>query len=88
MSGKFQLEILSTKKVIAKKLLTNLCEIDSSSSFALFCFPQVALMSVTIAPLRLLLIGLCLLLAWPLAAIAVGFRSEEDKKEPLSGWRR
>ncbi|WAR13504.1 PCAT2-like protein [Mya arenaria] len=48
---------------------------------------QIIIMSVTIAPLRLLLVGLCLLLAWPLAAIVVAGRSEEDKKEPLTGWR-
>lgn len=45
-------------------------------------------MSVTVAPIRLLLIGLCLLLAWPLAALAVAFRSEKDKEQPLSGWRK
>ncbi|XP_052816886.1 lysophosphatidylcholine acyltransferase 2-like isoform X1 [Mya arenaria] len=49
---------------------------------------QIIIMSVTIAPLRLLLVGLCLLLAWPLAAIVVAGRSEEDKKEPLTGWRK
>lgn len=49
---------------------------------------QVAIMSVTVAPIRLLLAGLCLLLAWPLAALAVAFRSEKDRQQPLSGWRK
>ncbi|XP_045191515.2 lysophosphatidylcholine acyltransferase 2-like isoform X1 [Mercenaria mercenaria] len=49
---------------------------------------QVAFMSVTVAPLRLLLVGVCLLLAWPLAALAVAFRNEKEQKEPLSGWRK
>ncbi|ESO91104.1 hypothetical protein LOTGIDRAFT_217653 [Lottia gigantea] len=44
-------------------------------------------MSVTIAPIRLLLVGISLLLAWPLAAIAIGFRSEEEKAKPMTGWR-
>ncbi|XP_060555458.1 lysophosphatidylcholine acyltransferase 2-like isoform X2 [Ruditapes philippinarum] len=48
---------------------------------------QVAFMSVTIAPLRLLLVGISLLLAWPLAALAVSFRSKEEQNQPLSGWR-
>jgi len=45
-------------------------------------------MSITIAPLRLILIGFCLLLAWPLAAIAVAFRPKEDRLKPLTGWRK
>ncbi|XP_060555457.1 lysophosphatidylcholine acyltransferase 2-like isoform X1 [Ruditapes philippinarum] len=49
---------------------------------------QVAFMSVTIAPLRLLLVGISLLLAWPLAALAVSFRSKEEQNQPLSGWRK
>ena len=53
-----------------------------------YIFLQVIIMSVTIAPLRLLLVGLCLLLAWPLAAIAVAGRTEEDRKQPLVGWRK
>ncbi|PVD21270.1 hypothetical protein C0Q70_19441 [Pomacea canaliculata] len=49
---------------------------------------QIAIMSVTIAPLRLLMVGLLLLAVWPLAAIAIAFRSPEDRSKPLSGWRR
>ncbi|XP_059143736.1 lysophosphatidylcholine acyltransferase 2-like [Physella acuta] len=48
---------------------------------------QVAVMSVTIAPIRLLLVIILLLLAWPVAALAVAFRSEEDKLKPITGWR-
>ncbi|XP_041375841.1 lysophosphatidylcholine acyltransferase 2-like isoform X2 [Gigantopelta aegis] len=48
---------------------------------------KIAIMSVTIAPIRMILAGLCLLLAWPLAAISVAFLSKEDKQKPLSGWR-
>ncbi|CAL1540095.1 unnamed protein product [Lymnaea stagnalis] len=48
---------------------------------------QIAVMSVTIAPIRLVLVILLLLLAWPFAALAVAFRSEEDKLKPMSGWR-
>ncbi|XP_041375840.1 lysophosphatidylcholine acyltransferase 2-like isoform X1 [Gigantopelta aegis] len=49
---------------------------------------KIAIMSVTIAPIRMILAGLCLLLAWPLAAISVAFLSKEDKQKPLSGWRK
>ncbi|KAK0051449.1 lysophosphatidylcholine acyltransferase 2 [Biomphalaria pfeifferi] len=48
---------------------------------------QIAIMSVTIAPIRLFLVLLLLLLAWPFAALAVAFRSEEDKLKPITGWR-
>lgn len=48
---------------------------------------QVAIMSVTLAPIRLILIVLFLLMAWPIAAIAIAFRSEEDKLKPVTGWR-
>ncbi|XP_055890933.1 lysophosphatidylcholine acyltransferase 2-like isoform X2 [Biomphalaria glabrata] len=48
---------------------------------------QIAIMSVTIAPIRLVLVLLLLLLAWPFAALAVAFRSEEDKLKPITGWR-
>ena len=50
-------------------------------------FHQIAIMSVTIAPLRLLMAGLLLLMVWPLAAIAIACRSPEDRSKPLSGWR-
>ncbi|BFZ13456.1 hypothetical protein BsWGS_16495 [Bradybaena similaris] len=48
---------------------------------------QVAIMSVTVAPIRLILVVLFLLMVWPLAALAVAFRSEEDKLKPVTGWR-
>ncbi|XP_012941031.1 lysophosphatidylcholine acyltransferase 2 isoform X3 [Aplysia californica] len=48
---------------------------------------QVVLMSITIAPIRLILVILLLLMVWPIVTLAVAFRSEEDKTKPLSGWR-
>ncbi|XP_076470898.1 lysophosphatidylcholine acyltransferase 1-like [Babylonia areolata] len=48
---------------------------------------KIAVMSVTVAPIRLLLVGLLLLMIWPLAAIAVAFRRPEDRGKPLAGWR-
>ncbi|KAL8603123.1 hypothetical protein ACOMHN_059295 [Nucella lapillus] len=44
-------------------------------------------MSVTLAPIRLLMVGLILLMIWPLAAIGVAFRSPEDRNKPFKGWR-
>ncbi|XP_013381447.1 lysophosphatidylcholine acyltransferase 2-like isoform X1 [Lingula anatina] len=51
---------------------------------------QVAIMSVTIAPIRLVSLCVILLLAWPVAAFAVAFRSKEEKEQivPVRGWRR
>ncbi|XP_048253840.1 lysophosphatidylcholine acyltransferase 2-like isoform X2 [Haliotis rufescens] len=48
---------------------------------------QIVIMSVTVAPLRLLMSGMCLVLAWPLAALSLAFRTEEEKRKPLTGWR-
>ncbi|KAK3086372.1 hypothetical protein FSP39_017489 [Pinctada imbricata] len=45
-------------------------------------------MSVTIVPLRILTIGVLLVAAFTLAHISLAFRSEEEKKKPLSGWRK
>ncbi|XP_050397956.1 lysophosphatidylcholine acyltransferase 2 isoform X1 [Patella vulgata] len=56
-------------------------------NWTVYDYIKVALMSITIAPIRLILVGICLLAAWPLAAIAVGFRSEADRNKPLAGWR-
>lgn len=49
---------------------------------------QVAVMSVTIAPIRLLLVILLLLLVWPFAALCTAFRTEADKEKPVTGWRK
>lgn len=49
---------------------------------------QIVIMSVTVAPLRLLMAGMCLVLAWPLAALSLAFRTEEEKRKPLTGWRK
>ncbi|XP_048253838.1 lysophosphatidylcholine acyltransferase 2-like isoform X1 [Haliotis rufescens] len=49
---------------------------------------QIVIMSVTVAPLRLLMSGMCLVLAWPLAALSLAFRTEEEKRKPLTGWRK
>ncbi|XP_052232850.1 lysophosphatidylcholine acyltransferase 2-like isoform X1 [Dreissena polymorpha] len=48
---------------------------------------KIGVMSVTVAPLRLFMVGLCLVLAWPLAALCVLGRTPEEAKQPLSGWR-
>ncbi|CAG5126925.1 unnamed protein product, partial [Candidula unifasciata] len=48
---------------------------------------QVAVMSVTVAPIRLIFVVLFLLMVWPIVALAVAFRSEEDRLKPVSGWR-
>ncbi|CAH1778543.1 unnamed protein product [Owenia fusiformis] len=49
---------------------------------------RIALMTVTVFPIRVILIVLLLLLAWPLAAVAIACRNQEGKKEPMAGWRR
>ncbi|KAH3778267.1 lysophosphatidylcholine acyltransferase 2-like isoform X2 [Dreissena polymorpha] len=49
---------------------------------------KIGVMSVTVAPLRLFMVGLCLVLAWPLAALCVLGRTPEEAKQPLSGWRK
>lgn len=48
---------------------------------------KIALMSVTIAPVRLLMVGILLLMVWPLAALGTAFRSKEDQLKPMTGWR-
>lgn len=48
---------------------------------------QLTLMSITVYPIRLLLICVSLVFAWIFARIALLGRSAEDKKQPLSGWR-
>ena len=48
---------------------------------------QVVFMSLFVVPVRLLLILLCLLVAWMLAKASLAFRSKEDQAKPLKGWR-
>ena len=44
-------------------------------------------MSIFVAPIRLVCTSIFLLLLWPTAMFAAGFRSKEEEKEPLGGWR-
>ncbi|XP_064610351.1 lysophosphatidylcholine acyltransferase 1-like [Liolophura sinensis] len=44
-------------------------------------------MSLTVAPIRLLMAGFCLLIAWPIAALALLGRDKDEEKVPLAGWR-
>ncbi|RUS90250.1 hypothetical protein EGW08_002031 [Elysia chlorotica] len=48
---------------------------------------QVAFMTVTIVPIRAILIFFFLVLGWLLAHIALAFRTEEEKLKPMTGWR-
>jgi len=45
-------------------------------------------MSVTIAPLRLVIVALLVTVTWFFATLALLGRSEADSKQPMSGWRR
>ncbi|KAL8622111.1 hypothetical protein ACOMHN_056596 [Nucella lapillus] len=45
-------------------------------------------MSLTIAPLRLLLSILIVLMLWPLAAIGSACSSPEERNKPLKGWKK
>lgn len=49
---------------------------------------KIVVMSITIAPLRLLLAILIVLMLWPLAAIGSCCTSAEEKKKPLRGWKK
>lgn len=49
---------------------------------------QIAIMSVTLVPIRLLGLSLSLVIAWIFASIALFGRTKEDEKKPMSGWRR
>ncbi|KAJ8303266.1 hypothetical protein KUTeg_019662 [Tegillarca granosa] len=50
-------------------------------------FLKIAIFSFTLVPLRLILIGLCLVCGFLLAKVSLVFRPEEDKDRPLTGWR-
>lgn len=49
---------------------------------------QIVFMSITIAPVRLVSLALLFGLAWLLAAISLAYRTPEEKKKPLEGWRK
>lgn len=50
---------------------------------------KVALMTVTILPIRVVIAFVCLVLAWSFACIGIhGFTTEELRTKPLTGWRR
>ncbi|XP_076448987.1 lysophosphatidylcholine acyltransferase 2-like isoform X2 [Babylonia areolata] len=49
---------------------------------------KIVVMSITLAPLRLLLAILIILMVWPLAAIGNFCTCAEDKEKPLRGWKR
>lgn len=48
---------------------------------------RIVFMSITIAPVRLVSLALLFGLAWLLAAISLAYRTPEEKKKPLEGWR-
>ncbi|KAI0235865.1 Lysophosphatidylcholine acyltransferase 1 [Lamellibrachia satsuma] len=48
---------------------------------------QIAFMSVTIAPLRLIVVAILVTVTWLLATLALLGRSDADSKQPMSGWR-
>lgn len=49
---------------------------------------RIVFMSITIAPVRLVSLALLFGLAWLLAAISLAYRTPEEKKKPLEGWRK
>lgn len=51
-----------------------------------FSLSQIAVMTLTLFPIRLLFAAFMMLLAWPFAFVATVGRSE-DAVEPLSWWR-
>ncbi|XP_064639975.1 lysophosphatidylcholine acyltransferase 2-like isoform X2 [Lineus longissimus] len=55
--------------------------------FNWYDYAKIALMTITIFPIRCLAIVIILLLAWPLACLGMAGRKEEEKNEPISGWR-
>lgn len=50
--------------------------------------PQVAFMTVTLFPVRLLFAAFMMLLAWPLALVASLGSAEEEPTQPPTLWRR
>lgn len=48
---------------------------------------KIGLMSFTIAPIRVFIAGILLILAWSLAAVSLLFQNKEERQKPLIGWR-
>lgn len=49
---------------------------------------KIGLMSFTIAPIRVFIAGILLILAWSLAAVSLLFQNKEERQKPLIGWRK
>lgn len=49
---------------------------------------QVAVMTVTLVPVRLVLIAICLAIAWFFSFLCLLGRTEEDEQQPITGCRR
>ncbi|KAG8442520.1 hypothetical protein GDO86_011352 [Hymenochirus boettgeri] len=49
---------------------------------------KIAIMTLTLFPIRLFFAAFMMLLAWPFAFIAAMGRTEKDLEEPLSWWRK
>ncbi|XP_052822311.1 lysophosphatidylcholine acyltransferase 1 isoform X1 [Octopus bimaculoides] len=49
---------------------------------------KIGVMSFTIAPIRILIAGILLLLAWSLASLSLLFQTEIERQKPLIGWRK
>ncbi|KAJ8791118.1 hypothetical protein J1605_020788 [Eschrichtius robustus] len=50
--------------------------------------PRVAVMTLTLFPIRLLVAAVMMLLAWPLALVASLGSAEQEPEQPLALWRR
>jgi hypothetical protein len=49
---------------------------------------QIGLMSVTVAPIRLVLVSTCLLLLWPVGCVIANGSNVNVNERPISGWRK
>ena len=50
--------------------------------------PQVAVMTLTLFPVRLLVVLLMMLLAWPLVLVSSLGPAGQEPEQPLALWRR
>ncbi|GAB1600109.1 lysophosphatidylcholine acyltransferase 1-like isoform X2 [Argonauta hians] len=48
---------------------------------------KIGVMSFTIAPIRIIIAGILLLLAWSLASLSLLFQTDVGRQKPLIGWR-
>ena len=56
---------------------------------SLYLYLKLAVMSVSIAPLRLVSLGMVNLFCWMVTNVTLLGLSDDDlKSEPLTGWRR